>query len=124
MKGLSSGILANTTNLAQPNPSRSAVSQGGLLDRLSHKGDGIHVDPGPGRSDIDRRANPRRRGKDLGNRLDQVPVSLGEAFLDQGRIPSEEIDPHFRRRLIEGAGNLQVLFRPQTFGHRRDGGHG
>ena len=95
IKGLSSGALQNTTSLAAPMHSRSAVRWAVSLTMLAHLLHGVHVDARLGGAHVDGGAHhalshPRPRGCFRSKR----PVPGAKALVHQGGVPADEVDPH------------------------------
>ena len=91
MNGTSCGMLAKTTSLAQPMPSRSAVRSAACWIVRPMSATASMLMPARRRGHVDRGADapgPRER---LGDRLDQRAVAAGEALLDEGGEAAEEV---------------------------------
>ena len=106
IKGLSSGALQNTTSLAAPMQSRSAVSSRRLADHFAHYPDRVHVDPGLGGADVHRRADKFRLCQRPRNGFDQFFISCGKSFVYQSRIAADKVDPHFLCRPVRESGRI------------------
>ena len=107
MKGLSSGMLAKTTSLAQPKPCRSAVASAIWQITCAHLADGVHVDARLVRGHVDRRADAFGLGEHLGQGLHHHRVGRRDALVDQGGEAAHEIDAALVGRRVERLGNCQ-----------------
>ena len=120
MNGTSWGMLAKTTSLAQPMPSRSAVRSAAQPDRPAHQRHGVHVDAGGRRGHVDRGADAPGARERLGDRLDQRAVAVREALLDEGGKPAEEVAAQLAGDLVETLGDRAHLLGGEAAGGDRD----
>ena len=74
-----------------------------ILDSLSAKAHGIHVNARARRRHIDRRADALRRGKCFRKRRDESPIRRGHALLHQCRVAADVVDTRFLRGGIHRA---------------------
>ena len=95
--------------LGAPNRPLILRQLGRPFNNLPHGAHRIHIDAGPGRTNIHRRTHHIRRRQRLRNGRNQPAVTLRHALLHQGGIPTNEIHPHSLRRLIQRVGNQLML---------------
>jgi hypothetical protein len=123
MNGLSSTALQNTDKLGAADRIIARRQFGGALDDAAHGGDRVHVQPGPGRADIDRSANPLGRGQRLRHGGKKIGVDSGHAFFDMRRKAADEIHVDVVRGAVERFGKLQQMFVLRAPGNQRHRRH-
>ena len=84
---------------------------GHLLDDLAGAPDGVHVDAGARRRDVQRRAQPLGRRERFRYRVNEDRFAAREAFVDERRVAADEVNADFPGGLVNRAGERQQLLR-------------
>ena len=87
---------------------------------MTHQTDSVHVDTRLGRGDIDGGADQLCFGERLRNDGNEIPVTLGHAFVYQRGKTADEVDAYRVRRPLEGMRHPQASVRVHPACDQRD----
>ena len=87
-----------------------------FLHRLSHQGDGVHIDPRLGRADIDRRAHKIRAGQRFGDCGDQLPIGVRHALLHERGKAANKVNANIFGRAVKRLGKRDIVLRLRCSG--------
>ncbi|MNC40787.1 hypothetical protein D3C75_895200 [compost metagenome] len=95
----------------------------GLKDNIAHQLHSVHVDSAARGADIDGGTHSFCNCQRFRNAVDQYPVALGAALLDQCREAADEVHANLFGRLVQNFGNRDIgigVDRPGGNGDRSD----
>ena len=95
-----------------------------LFDDFPHEGNGVHVDARPGGGNVHAGADQLRLREGPGDGLNEPPVPLGAALVDQGAVAADEVHAAGLGRPVQGQRQGQTVPVLAALRHQGHGGHG